>query len=99
MKNHWGNAVSFYVEHRSATLKYCLLLIIICVSSAIPHRGMTKETVNSFFEVKKETVVYVTRTGEKYHQSGCRYLSKSKIEVSKKEAVKNGYAACKVCKP
>jgi len=99
MKNRWGNVVSFYAERCSATLKYCLLLIIICVSSAIPRNGMTKETANSFFEVKKETIVYITRTGEKYHQSGCRYLSKSKIEISKKEAVKNGYTACKVCKP
>lgn len=47
----------------------------------------------------KETVVYITKTGEKYHKDGCRYLRQSKIKTTKKEAVKKGYGACKVCKP
>lgn len=44
-------------------------------------------------------VVYVTRTGEKYHKSGCRYLSQSKIKTTRAQAEKDGYTACKVCKP
>jgi len=47
----------------------------------------------------KDTVVYITKTGEKYHKDGCRYLRQSKIKTTKKEAVKKGYGACKVCKP
>lgn len=43
--------------------------------------------------------VYVTRTGEKYHADACRYLSRSKIAVSLKDAVRNGYTPCSVCKP
>jgi len=43
--------------------------------------------------------VYVTRTGEKYHRDGCRYLSRSKIAVSLKEAVARGFGPCSVCKP
>jgi hypothetical protein len=43
--------------------------------------------------------VYITRTGEKYHRDGCRYLSRSKIPVSLKEAVSRGYGPCSVCKP
>ena len=43
--------------------------------------------------------VYVTKSGEKYHKDGCQYLSKSKIETTLSEALKNGYDACKVCKP
>jgi hypothetical protein len=50
-------------------------------------------------EVSKQTTVYITKTGSKYHTSGCRYLSQSKIKTSKKEAVKNGLGACKVCRP
>lgn len=46
-----------------------------------------------------EKVVYITRTGAKYHRESCRYLSKSKIKTTQKEAVKNQYGACKVCKP
>jgi hypothetical protein len=43
-------------------------------------------------------VVYVTKTGEKYHRDGCRYLAKSKIAMSLKEAAAR-YGPCSVCKP
>lgn len=42
--------------------------------------------------------VYVTKTGGKYHRENCRYLSKSKIPMSLKDAAKK-YEPCKVCKP
>lgn len=48
---------------------------------------------------KKTTYVYITRTGAKYHRSGCRYLKKSKIKVTLKWAKQHGYTPCKVCKP
>ena len=41
--------------------------------------------------------VYITRTGSKYHRSGCSYL-KSKIEIEKKDAIAQGYTACSRCK-
>lgn len=43
--------------------------------------------------------VYVTKTGEKYHKSNCRYLKYSKKEIQLKEALDYGYVACAVCKP
>lgn len=43
--------------------------------------------------------VYITNTGEKYHNSACRYLSRSKNAIELKEALSLGYDACKVCKP
>jgi len=42
--------------------------------------------------------VYITRTGKKYHRSGCRYLSKSKIPIELTEAIKR-YSPCSVCRP
>ncbi|MBW3599984.1 MAG: hypothetical protein KY475_22265 [Planctomycetes bacterium] len=42
--------------------------------------------------------VYVTRTGEKYHRGGCRYLSKSKIPISLNRA-RASYSPCSVCDP
>lgn len=45
------------------------------------------------------TVVYITRTGECYHADGCRFLQKSKIEITLSDAVARGYRACKVCRP
>ncbi len=35
--------------------------------------------------------VHITRTGEKYHRGGCRYLSRSDIPVSLAEAKARGY--------
>ncbi len=49
-------------------------------------------------ETPKEVTVYITRTGQKYHRIGCRYLSKSCIPVSLNEA-KTRYGACSVCNP
>ena len=45
------------------------------------------------------TIVYVTKTGEKYHANGCRYLSKSKIEITLDKAKSRGFDPCSVCKP
>lgn len=47
---------------------------------------------------KKEITVYVTRTGHKYHQKGCRYLRQSCIAMKLSEARKS-YSACSVCNP
>ncbi len=43
--------------------------------------------------------VYITDTGSKYHQDGCRYLSESKIEISLADAIAQGYEPCSVCDP
>ena len=47
----------------------------------------------------KEQTVYITKTGKKYHRATCRYLSRSKIPISLKDAKANGYTPCSVCKP
>lgn len=46
---------------------------------------------------QNEETVYITRTGEKYHQSWCRYLRQSKIAIDLEDAIQRGYDACKVC--
>ena len=43
--------------------------------------------------------VYITKTGEKYHRNGCRYLSQSKIAISLAKAKAQGYTPCSVCDP
>ena len=42
-------------------------------------------------------IVYITDTGKKYHNSGCRYLNDSCHEISKADAEAQGYEPCKVC--
>ena len=44
-------------------------------------------------------IVYITKTGSKYHRAGCRYLSKSAIPITRQEAIAKGYTPCSVCKP
>lgn len=46
---------------------------------------------------KKSQMVYVTRTGKKYHRDGCSHL-KSKIAMPLQEA-RRLYQPCKVCRP
>lgn len=45
-----------------------------------------------------ETVVYVTRSGKKYHVEGCRSLARSMIPISLSEAVLR-FGPCGICSP
>ncbi len=45
-----------------------------------------------------DTLVYVTKTGEKYHKAGCRSLSRSQIATTLGQASKR-YGPCGICKP
>lgn len=47
----------------------------------------------------EESIVFITRTGIRYHKGDCRYLRKSKIPICIEEACEKGYTPCKVCKP
>lgn len=46
---------------------------------------------------KKGIIVYITKTGSKYHREECRYLSKSSIPISLEDAKARGYEPCSVC--
>ncbi len=54
---------------------------------------------NKAYAASGDTVVYITKTGECYHASGCSSLKKSKIETTLQSAVDRGYRACSKCKP
>lgn len=62
-------------------------------------RGLWAKTETQVKEEQKaeDGTVYITKTGTKYHSSNCRYLSKSKIPISLKDAVAKGFTACSVC--
>ncbi|WP_020003352.1 hypothetical protein [Brachyspira innocens] len=47
----------------------------------------------------RDQIVYITRTGEKYHLEHCSSLRRSKIKITLSEAIKKGYEPCKICKP
>lgn len=43
--------------------------------------------------------VYVTKTGKKYHEASCRYVSSTAFNLKLDEAISHGYTACSICKP
>ena len=64
-----------------------------------PNRSRPRKKPSSSYHSvkKKEGNVYVTRTGERYHVHGCRYLGKDPIRLDIKDAQKLGYTACSTC--
>ena len=46
-----------------------------------------------------EKIVYISKTGKKYHLENCRTLRGEKEVIDVNEAMKNGYEACKICNP
>ena len=93
---------------------YAVLFVAIATVFALSIAGCSDEDVPTASTMSDEEIaqntrnstpvaasptVYITNTGTKYHKSGCRYLSQSKIAISKKDAIAQGYGACSVCKP
>lgn len=48
-------------------------------------------------DLKPGSLVYVTKTGTKYHSAECLYLEKSRIPLKLEEALVRKYLPCKVC--
>lgn len=44
-------------------------------------------------------IVFITRTGIRYHRGNCWHLRKSRMPIEIGEAEGKGYTPCKVCKP
>jgi uncharacterized membrane protein YhiD involved in acid resistance len=71
------------------------LFMLVSVAAIAPARQAAQQQQTQ----TKEQTVYVTKTGKKYHTATCRYLAKSKIPMSLKDAKAKGYTPCSVCKP
>lgn len=59
----------------------------------------SSETVSENKINETEKIVYIAKTGKKYHLENCRTLRGEKEAIDLNEAIKNGYEVCKVCKP
>ena len=57
----------------------------------------TPKTQTSTTQNTNSAIVYITRTGEKYHKSGCSYLRQSKIQINLSDAKAQGYTPCSRC--
>ena len=75
-------------------LALCAVLIVpVGIGARLPVLAGTEAVASA----RQECVVYITRTGSRYHKYDCRYLRRSRIPVSKADAIKAGYTPCKVC--
>ena len=57
------------------------------------------ETISENKINETEKIVYIAKTGKKYHLENCRTLRGEKEAIDLNEAIKNGYEVCKICKP
>lgn len=76
-----------------------LVALLVLGSLIAPLTALTVPSVSagSAQRDRRECVVYITRTGARYHVDGCRYLRQSRIPVPKRVAEEEGYTPCRVC--
>jgi|GEM_PF-2789865 biotin synthase-like enzyme len=82
-------------------MKRLLFILLATLSIAFnqPVLAQKHHAKHAKKHVQKEAIVYVTRTGSKYHSSYCSYLRYSSIPMKKSEAIAEGYTPCSRCNP
>ena len=76
---------------------FCILIIIsIIIISVIVVNNQNKSIPKS---ETASVLVYITRTGSKYHRDKCDYLRHSKIKITLEEALEESYSPCSKCNP
>lgn len=79
------------------------LILLLAIPLFFLYWGWLNLNSKSEPEYRYETVtatepkVYVTRTGDHYHNGNCRYLHSSMIAKGRTQAIEEGYFACSVC--
>ena len=74
------------------------LVILFTLSFCFHHFLLARPSAQeiSMPEQQKE-VVYITKTGAKYHRGSCRHLQYSARPIEKASAQQQGYEPCKIC--
>ena len=85
------------VDNHRMMQRLVLFILLLCaaLSWPLPSRGTQVAAVEA--AERKTCIVYVTRTGERYHVDDCRYLRRSRKAIDKREAIRAGYTPCRVC--
>jgi hypothetical protein len=77
-----------------------LTLILLATACFAPTNSLLgQQPAPKRAEQPKEQTVFTTRTGKRYHRANCRYLARSKFPINLREAQRQGYTPCKVCRP
>ena len=64
-----------------------------------PSADTIKANTGAINKNIEDFIVFVTKTGKKYHRPDCSSLNKSKIPLTLTEAIARGYTPCTRCKP
>lgn len=80
------------------------LLLCGCVNEKAAKGGVVVRgetpTEPPYYEIhipENESIVYITPTGEKYHESGCPFLNDSAIPITLEQALLEGREPCSRC--
>jgi competence protein ComEC len=82
--------------------KICLLFILLFTFTVPLVASSAPPPITALTQKQKarlEQIVYITRTGERYHSGSCQHLRRSKIPIKLKDAIEQGYTPCRVCRP
>lgn len=88
-------------------LAACVLILAACVPQtvqsggkvlrgAVPVSTVAPEDLDNYTD---EPIVYITKSGKKYHEDGCSHLSNSSIPVTLEQALQEGKEPCSRCHP
>ena len=88
-------------------LAACLITLAACVPQTVQQGGVVLRAAEPVFTLSPEDIdayideplVYVTKSGKKYHESGCSHLSDSSIPVTLEQALQEGKEPCSRCHP
>jgi competence protein ComEC len=81
--------------------RFFILIALFAVTSLTLLGGQNRAALSPAqgSTTPQAVTVYVTKTGNKYHRLGCRYLRNGGSPMALKDAKAKGYTPCKVCSP
>ena len=79
------------MNKKTVIIVVCVLTICVAVTAALTF------VINISLK-HEEPLVYITRTGSKYHSRDCGYLWGSAIPIGMGDAIKSGYTVCSRCR-
>lgn len=79
-------------------LSVVAILAAMTFSTAAGLLVQAESDVSPFAKSGDNRIVYVTKTGSKYHLAGCNSLSKSALPIKLGDA-RRDYRPCSVCNP
>ena len=99
------------MDHKKNIKKFVFILIAVlslllygCVNEKAAQGGVvlrgetpTEPPYDAIHLPEQESIVYITPTGEKYHEAGCPFLSDTAVPVTLEQALMESREPCSRC--